>query len=605
MKKVLVLLLLLFGGSYLSCATIIPDYSTPTHHPMLLLTEARLAAMKQQVAEAPTLQAVHAKLMSDAEQMLAVKPVERVMTGRRLLHVSREALRRISYLAYAWQMSGEERYARRAEQEMLAVAAFGDWNPAHYLDVAEMTVAVAIGYDWLYDWLSADTRKCIEEAIYEKGLRPSENKKHASFFERHSNWNQVCNAGLIYGALVTMERWPDYNRQLIAKCLASNPLPQKAYGPDGGYPEGYSYWEYGTTFEVLLIEGLRTALGFDAGLAEYPGFLRSAHFMNYMSAPSGRCYNYYDSGAKVTMMPAKYWFAVELGDSSVIALDEQLVAAGKIPNDRTLPLYMLFASQLSLDKVRYPRANTWCNGGLTPTFAYRSGWHQADDTYFAMKGGSPSDHHSHMDGGSFVYERDGVRWAVELGMHDYNHLETRGVKLWGRQQNSQRWEIFRIGLESHNTLSFNGKRHLVTGRAELFDRVDARRGKGISVDLTSLFAEDAEHVVRHAWIDRRDNLMLTDEIRNGAQPSEVLWKMTTQARPTLVDDRTICLEQAGKRLYLVLDAASEAEAVVLEPYTYKPYELRDEGISRVGFRMQLRAGEQRTLKVHFLTELPQ
>ena len=160
-------------------------------------------------------------------------------------------------------------------------------------------------------------------------------------------------------------------------------------------------------------------------------------------------------------------------------------------------------------------------------------------------------------------------------------------------------------MESHNTLSFNGKRHLVTGRAELFDRVDARRGKGISVDLTSLFAEDAERVVRHAWIDRRDNLMLTDEIRNGAQPSEVLWKMTTQARPTLVDDRTICLEQAGKRLYLVLDAASEAEAVVLEPYTYKPYELRDEGISRVGFHMQLRAGEQRTLNVHFLTELPQ
>ncbi len=598
-------LTLLLGALLLPAVAAAAEESTatmPAPHPRLLLTDARLAAMQRFVAKSSNAKAVHDFMVAHAEQLLAEAPVERIMTGRRLLHVSREALQRIFYLAYAWRMSGDERFAVRAEREMLAVCAFNDWNPSHYLDVAEMTVAVSIGYDWLYDWLSEPSRSCIEQAIYEKGLLPSENKKNTKFFVQRSNWNQVCNAGLIYGALATMERYGDYNRALLAKCIASNPLPQRAYGPNGGYPEGYSYWEYGTGFEVLLIEALRTATGEDADLAQYPGFLASAHFMNYMSAPSGRCYNFYDSGAGVGFMPAKYWFAVEMKDSSVVALDEQLLAAGRIPKDRLLPLYLLFGAELDLQKPLYPKARTWKNDGITPVFAYRSGWEQREDSYFAIKGGSPSDHHSHMDGGSFVYEYGGVRWAIELGMHDYNHLETRGVKLWGRQQNSQRWEIFRIGLDSHNTLTINDKRHLVGGRAEILDHWESRRSKGAVLDLTSLYAEDVVRAVRRAELDKHDYLTLTDEIENGAYGSEVLWKMTTHAVPTLVDARTICLEQDGKRLYLTLDAKSRGEALILPPHPYKPYELRDKGVSRVGFRVQLAPAEKQTIKVYLAPE---
>ena len=52
-------------------------------------------------------------------------------------------------------MTSEKKYLNRAVKEMLAVSAFSDWNPSHFLDVAEMTMAVSIGYDWLYDGLSA------------------------------------------------------------------------------------------------------------------------------------------------------------------------------------------------------------------------------------------------------------------------------------------------------------------------------------------------------------------------------------------------------------------------------------------------------------------
>ena len=45
-----------------------------------------------------------------------------------------------------------------------------NWNPAHFLDVGEMTHAVAIGYDWLYDVISEGDRAIIEEAALKFGL---------------------------------------------------------------------------------------------------------------------------------------------------------------------------------------------------------------------------------------------------------------------------------------------------------------------------------------------------------------------------------------------------------------------------------------------------
>ena len=41
---------------------------------------------------------------------------------------------------------------------MLYMAGYDNWNPEHFLDVAEMTMALSIGYDWLYEVLSPKNR---------------------------------------------------------------------------------------------------------------------------------------------------------------------------------------------------------------------------------------------------------------------------------------------------------------------------------------------------------------------------------------------------------------------------------------------------------------
>lgn len=59
----------------------------------------------------------------------------------------------------------------------------------------------------------------------------------------------------------------------------------------------------------------------------------------------------------------------------------------------------------------------------------RGGWNSKEDSYLAVKGGSPLTSHAHMDAGSFIYERKGIRWAIDLGMQNYLSLESRGVNL--------------------------------------------------------------------------------------------------------------------------------------------------------------------------------
>lgn len=58
-----------------------------------------------------------------------------------------------------------------------------------------------------------------------------------------------------------------------------------------------------------------------------------------------------------------------------------------------------------------------------------------------------------MDAGSFVYEKNGVRWAMDLGMQNYFSLESKGVDLWNQSQEGQRWDVFRLNNMAHNTLT--------------------------------------------------------------------------------------------------------------------------------------------------------
>src|SRR5688572_4758568 len=288
-------------------------------HPRLLLLQGQEAAIQKSMVSNTALQKVHSEILKECLVILDLPPVERVLIGRRLLDKSRESLRRIFFLAYAWRMTREKKYFKKCEQELLAVSKFQDWNPDHFLDVAEMTMAVAIGYDWLYHDLSASSRQLIADAIITKGLVPSLNDKYNGWLRAGNNWNQVCNTGISFGALAVYEMQAQQSDQLLERAKKSIRIPMATYAPDGNYTEGYSYWAYGTSYNVFFISALEKVFGNDYGLCAMPSFLKTPVFYRDLVGASGKPFNYSDCSPQADgLQPAMLWFAGKLQDPSLL-----------------------------------------------------------------------------------------------------------------------------------------------------------------------------------------------------------------------------------------------------------------------------------------------
>ncbi len=574
------------------------DYQAIAPHPRLLLRAGEENMIRKNLKGNADMTRIHNQILSEADSFLGEAPVERIKEGKRLLAISRIALKRIFYLSYAYRMTQEEKYSRRAEEEMLAVSAFSDWNPSHFLDVGEMTMALALGYDWLYNQLSSSTKTLVRQAIIEKGFAPSSNPKQAWFYRSATNWNQVCNGGLVYGALAIYEDAPEMARHIINRCMETNPLSLQSYAPDGGYPEGYGYWGYGTSFQVLLIAALESALGNDGSLSSYPGFLESAEFMQMMCGPSGLCFNFSDAEPLAECHLMLFWFARKTGNASILWPEINKIRQGvKFAEDRFLPCLLIFGSQYRLEDIPTPKRHIWYSRGKTPVYIYRSDWQSNTDTYLGIKGGSASTSHAHMDAGSFVFESEGIRWAMDLGIQEYYTLESQGVDLWNSKQEGQRWEVYRIGPIPHNTLTVNGHRHTVEGSAPILDTLDAQDKKGAIVDLSQILNKDLQSAVRTITIDSQKCLTISDQLTAGDSTATIRWSMSTPADAVIADERTIVLEKEGKKRLLRVQC--ENQKPTMKIWTNVPlhsYDLPNPGSCRVGFEVTLSPGEKVFLK---------
>ncbi len=570
------------------------DYNKLTPHPRLVFTAGEEVAVKKTISESKPVMAVHERIMKYADETLTEPTAFYRKNGKRLLGVSRQVLRRVTHLSYAYRMTKDERYAVRALQEMKAACRFDNWNPSHFLDTGEMTMAIAIGYDWLYGWLTPADKKELMRGIVKNGFEAADERT----LNMGNNWNSVCNAGITYGALALFEEMPDVAKKHIEKTMVNNPVCLEVYGPDGGYPEGYNYWSYGTSFQVMLMEGLQTALGTDGGLSQYPGVLQSARFEQYMCTPTGSSFNFYDTVNRMQCNTMEFWFARQLNDPSLLYLEIQNIDNPDLvfeEDNRLLPMLPIFASRIDLSKISKPTSSFWFNRGKTPVFIYRGGWDSKEDTYFAIKGGTASSSHAHMDAGTFVFEKNGERWAADLGSQNYLSLESRNVDLWNMEQNSQRWEVFRYNNRVHNTLTVDNQLTNVAGKAEIVKTFQTKSKKGAVVDLTPVYEGQLQSAVRTAVLDAKDNLTITDKVRTGSDEALIAWRMVTAADARIVGDNCIELTLNGKKMLLTVKSPAKVEMKVWSNEPEHDYDSPNPGTVRVGFEVKAKANSNITL----------
>ena len=384
-------------------------------------------------------------------------------------------------LAFAWQITGEDKYADAFYLYAIELNKWEHWGEGHFLNVADGAYAYAIGFDWIYHAFDDEPEKRDEmaEILYRKGMMKgyysikydttnynysswnsimngidniddlcdfsvSRAGKHAwRTIQRTNNWQTVCGGGMIVSALALAE-YEDYQDECayvienyvksVEKCLAQ-------FAPDGSYPESPTYWDYcvGTYMDTLI--AFETCCGKSYGYKDAIGLYESFYYAMGISDSDYNIWSYHDTSP--TTIGANYFYL-----------------ASKVYGDETLAAYrntMLFDRNMGMslmDVLYYDSANDYAefNAPLDYNFqgiytaTFRSSY-EAGATYAGLHVGPTVHDHSDFDCGNFVLSMAGIQWCGDPGTEDYN---VDGF--WDTSNGGRRFKLYRKSLEGHSSI---------------------------------------------------------------------------------------------------------------------------------------------------------
>jgi hypothetical protein len=531
--------------------------------PRLILHSHIDRNLKKKLKTDPLVKSFYRELQTDTEGIMELPLLERVIVGGRMS--TGETRSRLSTLGMVYHLGRDPDVLDRLNREVLAVCRYPDWNPSHYLDVAGTALAVALAIDWAGKDLPRETVELAKEALIEKGILPSFNEDYNWWVDCHHNWNQVCHAGMVGAAIVVAEKDPELAAKTIGRALDNMGLALEAYGPDGVYPEGATYWGFGTLHTIMTASMFNSAFGTDFGIGKFPGFMESADFVPMLTAPSGEFYNFYDCGsnllennrgsgnASVAMFNRSniavnlLWFGGQTGNSFYFD-GSYFSDSGE---DRRIQYFdaaaLVWLSQF--EKTTYTRPpSAWKGEGPNPLVIFRGEADNPEMYYLGAKGGKASNNHGNMDAGSFIFELYGIRWSIDLGNQNYNELEQAGFDLWNNDQDSERWTLLTKSSLAHSTVSVNNQLHVVDGTATITDF----KGGGIpeaSFNMSGALAGQVASASRKFVKDSQISLVIEDNIGLSEETKLITWQLITTADVEIVDGGAI-LKQEGKKLRL-------------------------------------------------------
>ncbi|HCY41580.1 MAG TPA: heparinase [Prolixibacteraceae bacterium] len=505
-------------------------------HPRLLLTDARLQELKTMSNTDAKLKKYAADVVAQADKDIFKSPIQHVLIGPRLLDKSRECLSRVYNLAFAYRWTDNPKYLAAAVANMKNVCAFADWNPSHFLDVAEMTHAVAIGYDWLYNKMDQPTRDQIKAGLIKLGL--NEGKKayagNAWWAKVDHNWNQVCNSGLAIGALAIAETDPDVALAIVPKAIEYLPFALKNYGPDGVWGEGPGYWGYATDYTAYGISAMQTALGNDFGLTKLPGMNLTGYFPIYSAGPTGYMLNYADAGekSKLGAPHPDFWLAGVYNNNhfSDFVIEQLETRTANVFDVIWFRPYANSAAKRDLDK--------FFDGSVSLYFS-RSSWTDPNALWIGIKAGYNKVNHAHLDLGNFELDALGVRWARDLGSDDYNLPDYFG---------SKRYTYYRLQSVSHNVPLLNGQNQREDATSKFIKHGEDIAEPFSVLDFSGAYKDFASSALRGMKvIENRKSALIQDEFIL-TKSAEVVWGMTTDATIQIINPQQAELTLGGQKM---------------------------------------------------------
>ncbi len=204
-----------------------------------------------------------------------------------------ELLYAIRHLAIAGQVTQDAALTERAKAWLLAAAS---WNPTGttartYTDewAFRVTLALAWGYDWLYDELNEEERTLVRAALLTRTREIADhiiNHARIHLFPYDSHAVRAVSAVLVPASIAMLHEeeeaqlWLDYSIEFLST----------VYSPwgdnDGGWAEGPHYWMTGLAYLIDAANLLKSYTGID--LYQRPFLQKTADFPFYTKPPDIR-----------------------------------------------------------------------------------------------------------------------------------------------------------------------------------------------------------------------------------------------------------------------------------------------------------------------------
>lgn len=492
-------------------------------HPSLLFTPSRIETARGKVKSDSTYSKAWNSIRQTADELL-----------------SKNDVRRMEYLALAYQYTGDKRYADKLRTMLLDVAKTDSWadkemmlrKPAwrSELQMAHKAFQLAVAYDAIYNALSSSDRKQIAEGLYRLAVEPllgdwldPETRIHSLNSMGHNWWtscvgmggllalsisNEVPEADRLAGmALESLPEWFDF----AGDVLQHKP---KNFDASGGMYESINYASFGITEALLLrMAWLNSHPG--AKLKDIPQIKQLPAFFSHVSYPrDGMLYslNFGDSHKNVTGESSMFLaYAMGVKDPVTLWYANQ-VEQGQHREGYPMHFPMGFLHTPDLSSAPstpdLPTSNLWEDFGWA---TMRDSWDK-NATMLAVKSGMTWNH-SHADANSLILFHKGEDIIKDAGNSSYGTPEYRN---------------YFFQSDAHNVVKFNGEGqsrhqqyHGSPLRGYVSTLLDAGDIKYVLADGTGPMAEHMIRNFRHyLWID--DVIYVIDDLESH-KPGNFEW----------------------------------------------------------------------------------
>jgi hypothetical protein len=285
---------------------LINESDSKTAHPFVLADKQqfeKVSAETKNNSFTDYTKALYSSVIANADALLDTKiyPVLDYVLDEEdsILPISREVINRMIILGYAYQTTGEKKYADRAWEELEKVCGYDDWCTSHFLATAEMALAVSIGYDWFFDYLTDEQKSVLSETTWNYAIEPALNDNHWFTWSKN-NWNSICYSGIGIACMVFADEDPERAAEFLAMCYKNMPIAFENFTPDGIYAEGPGYCQSGMNSIVFFIASSRNRFGSDFGMSEISGFRELGYFPVYITTPTGM-FNFGDKTSEMSL----------------------------------------------------------------------------------------------------------------------------------------------------------------------------------------------------------------------------------------------------------------------------------------------------------------